>query len=198
MTVIIGMHRHRLLVAANDDTPDQDAARAFKLHAAAHPDALKGGRGSLVMQNLQTLNDARVEFDEGCLVKAVDIDLPHLLRPTLLLIVKATMPISTSGDKLMPAIDLFSSTATKSAPLTIRPSARQKALSQQHTLKVNKNSETEAKCRFISVIHTHRKGEFETSCPAHPGEYRDESSGRFGLALSKNRPVRYRMSRIRF
>jgi len=41
-----------------------------------------------------------------------------LLRPTLLLIVKATMPIATSADKLMPAIDLFSSTATGLAPLT--------------------------------------------------------------------------------
>ena len=40
------------------------------------------------------LTSPRVEFDEGCLVQAVDIDLPHLLRPTLLLIVNATMPIA--------------------------------------------------------------------------------------------------------
>jgi hypothetical protein len=94
LTVIIGMHRHRLLVAANDDTTDQDAAGAFKLDAASDPDFLKGCGGSLVVQILQTLDDARVEFDEGCLVQAVDIDLPHLLRPTLLLIVNATMPIA--------------------------------------------------------------------------------------------------------
>ena len=96
------MHRHRLLVAADDDTTNQNTARAFKLHAASDPDFLKGSSGSLVMQILQTLDDARVEFDEGCFVQTIDIDLPHLLRPTLLLIVSPTMPIGTSADNQMP------------------------------------------------------------------------------------------------
>ena len=96
------MHCHRLLVAADDDTTDQNTARALKLHAASNPDFLKGCGGSLVMQILQTLDDARVEFNKGCLVQAVDIDLPHLLRPTLLLLVYATMPIATSADNQMP------------------------------------------------------------------------------------------------
>lgn len=79
----------------------KSAARAFKLHATPHPDALKGPRGSLVMQILQTLDDARVELDEGRLVMAVDKDLPHLHRLPLLLIVTATMPIATSTDNQM-------------------------------------------------------------------------------------------------
>ena len=95
------MHRHRLLVAADDDTTNQNTARAFKLHAASDPDFLKGRGGSLVMQILQTLDDARVELDEGCFVQTIDIDLPHLLRPTLLLIVSPTMPIGTSADNQM-------------------------------------------------------------------------------------------------
>jgi len=82
LSLIIGMHCHRLLVAADDDTTDQNTARALKLHAASNPDFLKGRSGSLVMQILQALDDAGVEFDEGCLVKAVDIDLLHGLAPS--------------------------------------------------------------------------------------------------------------------
>jgi hypothetical protein len=46
------------------------------------------------MQKLQTLDDAGVEFDEGSLVQAVDIDLPHARRLTLPFVPKATMPIA--------------------------------------------------------------------------------------------------------
>jgi hypothetical protein len=94
LPIILGMHRHRLLVSPDDDATDRNTARTLERHAASDPDILQGCRGSLVMQKLQTLNDARVEFGESCLVQAIDIDLPHALCPTHQLIVTANMPIA--------------------------------------------------------------------------------------------------------
>src|SRR5690606_16979447 len=83
LSLVIGMHRHCLLVTADDDAPDHHTAGAFKRHAASDPDLLQCCRGSLMMQELQTLDDAGVEFDEGRLVEALDIDLRHAVTPSV-------------------------------------------------------------------------------------------------------------------
>lgn len=85
LPVIFGVHPQRLLVASDDDTPDRSFARTFERHAASDSDILQGCRSSLVMQKLYTLDDARVEFDESCLVQAIDIDLPRATSLSLLI-----------------------------------------------------------------------------------------------------------------
>ncbi len=83
----------------------------------SNPDILQGCRGYLVMQKLQTLKNA-VEFDEGSLVQALDIELAYARVPLAPVRPEGHHANRCTSRRCRSGHLPLSDTATKSAPPT--------------------------------------------------------------------------------